>query len=80
MLTSFESFLESSTGRRSDGGGDEGSPEPTFYGDQTDDRQQQEGVDSHSIGEIVRGYRAKFHEELPHPKVNATIDELEVKQ
>lgn len=77
MLTSFESFLESSTGRRSDGEGDERGPAPTFYGDQTDDRLQQEGVDSHSIGKIVRGYRARFHEELPHPKVNATVDELE---
>ena len=77
MLTSFESFLESTIGRRS--GDDEAEAEQpaSFYGDQTDDAREKEGIDSRSIGRVVQSHRKKFGEELPHPKVNATVRALE---
>ena len=74
MLSSFESFLESvETIRR------RGEEEPTFD-DEEQHRglgdQERTGIDTKAIGAVVRSYRERFRSTLPHPKLDATADNL----
>ena len=74
MLSSFESFLESvETVRR------RGADEPTFDGEEQHRglaEQVRAGIDTDAIGAVVRSYRERFRSTLPHPKLDATADNL----
>ena len=74
MLSSFESFLESvETVRR------RGEDEPTFDGEEQHRRlgeQERAGIDTDAIGAVVQSYRERFRSTLPHPKLDATADNL----
>ncbi|MDE0203537.1 MAG: DEAD/DEAH box helicase family protein [Rhodospirillaceae bacterium] len=76
MLSSFESFLESvETVRR------RGADEPTFDGEEQHRglaEQERAGIDTDAIGAVVRSYRERFRSTLPHPKLDATADNLSV--
>lgn len=80
MLSSFESFVESATGR--DWQEEDEDPEKAeeaksaFDGRQTKSRREKEGVDSHSLSEVVRSYRRRFGGSLPHPKIDSMVADL----
>lgn len=80
MLSSFESFLESVTRKRqriAEQKGDE-DDEPTFDdSEQTIDAGERRGIDTDVLERIVHGYRERFGESLPHPKLDATTDAME---
>jgi hypothetical protein len=73
MLASFESFLETAkVAKRED---DEA---PTNFDDveQTDDPDERLGIDVGSVNKLARSYRSRFGRELPHPKMDAVVEEL----
>ncbi|MCY3769381.1 MAG: DEAD/DEAH box helicase family protein [Gammaproteobacteria bacterium] len=74
MLSSFESFLQSVKTARC-GNADE----PEFDGEEQrrglSDRERN-GIDTVAIDEVVRSYRQKFGNTLPHPKLDTTADAL----
>ena len=91
MLSSFESFLESMARDRkiasaaNDGSNGDGHSEneeddesgpPVFDGQQTEDRMEREGVDSQSLQKVVQSYHRRFGQSPPHPKLDATADQL----
>lgn len=70
MLASFESFLETTRLKKSEG-------DPIFDdADQTQNQSEREGVDVHDINLIATDYRQHFGQELPHPKMDALVDAL----
>jgi superfamily II DNA or RNA helicase len=71
MLASFESFLE--TARRTRGEQDTGNFDDT---EQTTDEGEREGIDVQSVNALAVDYRARFGQELPHPKMDALVTEL----
>lgn len=81
MLSSFESFLQSTTRRsvslRADGQGDEPDSERVFDGDQSElESEERRGIDAQPLARLLRSYQRRFGEALPHPKLDATVDEL----
>jgi hypothetical protein len=71
MLASFESFLETTRLKRDD------DEEATFDDtEQTDDFLEREGIDVADVNRLARSYRHIFNRELPHPKMDAVVDEL----
>lgn len=72
MLASFESFLETArlkNEQESDGNFDDG--------EQTEDRDEREGIDVQSINSLAADYRKRFNgQELPHPKMDALVERL----
>lgn len=80
MLSSFESFLETVTRRRRPSKNpekeEEADEERTFDGEQDADVEERKGIDSHSLETVVRSYRKRFGRGLPHPKLDATADNL----
>lgn len=79
MLASFESFLETSQTRaaRDQEETDDEVASNFDDGDQTDDAVERRGLDVTAINAIARDHRARFHEELPHPKMNGLIRDLD---
>lgn len=84
MLSSFESFLQSSTrshlslrdGPENESEQDE--PERTFDGDQHDlDDDTRQGIDTRPLARILRSHHKQFSAPLPHPKLDATVAKLE---
>lgn len=71
MLASFESFLETAKVKR-------GPDEAATFDDtlQTDDIAEREGIDVNDINRLSRDYRARFEQEMPHPKMDALVDQL----
>lgn len=77
MLSSFEAFAESATGctwHDDDEDGDSGSS--SFDSEQGETRVEKAGLDSHSLSHVVRSYQKRFGEALPHPKMDACVDDL----
>ena len=70
MLASFESFLETTKLKRDD--------ESSVFDDseQSQVQAERDGIDVVDINRLARDYRRRFGEELPHPKMDAVVDEL----
>ena len=81
MLSSFESFMETmsrskrlaATLKEAD---ENDGEDVVFDGNQDATHSEKQGVDSHSIGKVVRSYRDRFGHSLPHPKLDATAQHL----
>jgi hypothetical protein len=72
MLASFESFLETARKRQSDT-----DDKAVFDGvDQTDKQLEKEGIDTLSVNALAQSYREIFGEPMPHPKMDAVVDNL----
>jgi hypothetical protein len=74
MLASFESFQQTALSVI-------GTSEDCDAGNFDDNGQTQnalarEGIDVHSINDLARSYKARFGEELPHPKMDAVASAL----
>ena len=70
MLASFESFSE--TARVADA-----ELQSAFDGtEQTDDDFERAGADVRTINQLAAAYRAEFNESMPHPKMEALVDQL----
>ena len=81
MLSSFESFLETFSKRQRsstlNGQVDDEEPVAAFdLAAQTKDHRERQGVDTSHIEAVAATYRKRFHETLPHPKLDATSDSL----
>ena len=74
MLSSFESFLETVSRKRSSAGNGDGTQ---FEGEQEATVEERKGADTFSLGTVVDSYRKEFGESLPHPKLDATARSLE---
>ena len=71
MLASFESFLETAKLKRDDG--DEGNFDDP---DQTEDTFERVGIDVADLNMLSSSYRVTFDKEMPHPKMDAIVEEL----
>lgn len=74
MLASFESFLETAKAKKAD-------DETTNFDDpdQTrtaDSHLEREGLDVADVNRLAKSYRDRFHQELPHPKMDALVEAL----
>lgn len=75
MLASFESFLETAKLKRDD-------PDAANFDDaeqvkgEADDLTR-EGIDVRDVNRLARDYRERFQTEMPHPKMDALVDELQ---
>lgn len=85
MLSSFESFLQSvrnaSQHQQSEDDSTDEAEEtdeegPTFDGQQTNDREEQRGADTRVLNALIESYRERFGREIPHPKLDATVESL----
>jgi hypothetical protein len=74
MLASFESFLETAKVARP--GEDDESPSNFDDPEQTDDAGERMGVDVGALNGLARSYRRRFGAELPHPKMDALVEQL----
>jgi hypothetical protein len=72
MLASFESFLETAraVSAQHDAGANFDQTE------QTEDEFEREGIDVMSLNQLARSYRREFDAELPHPKMDALVEQL----
>lgn len=71
MLASFESFFETAKHAV------ETDVESTFDdAEQTENPEERAGIDVDVVNRIARSYRRKFGQELPHPKMDALVDQL----
>jgi hypothetical protein len=70
MLASFESFLETARLKRDD--------EDAVFDDseQTDVVAEREGMDVRDLNRLARDYSKAFGRSLPHPKMDAVVDNL----
>jgi hypothetical protein len=74
MLASFESFLETAKVATPTLAAEE---DGTFDDpDQSQDDAERRGIDVGSINNLARHYRTRFHDELPHPKMDAVVRRL----
>ncbi len=71
MLASFESFFRTAKVKKGDE--DEGNFDDL---NQTDEQHEKEGVDTSAINQITKSYRQEFGEYLPHPKMDAVVENL----
>jgi superfamily II DNA or RNA helicase len=71
MLASFESFLETAGLKRDD-------DQPPVFDDseQTDVALERDGIDVRDLNRLARHYRQTFGREMPHPKMDAVVDNL----
>ena len=71
MLASFESFLQTAKLKKSD-------EELGNFDDveQTDNELEREGIDVGQVNRLADDFRQRFHEELPHPKMDALVEKL----
>ncbi len=84
MLSSFESFLQTVGNIRRKQRGEEndadeiveGNEGATFDGQQTQDREEQQGADTRVLNTLIESYREAFGQEIPHPKLDATVESL----
>lgn len=81
MLSSFESFLQSTTRRsvslRDEGQDDESDAERVFDGEQSElEAEERRGIDARLLARLLRSYQRRFGKPLPHPKLDATVEEL----
>jgi hypothetical protein len=84
LLASFESFLETvkSTSARRETIGDDDSTEDDAAFHRTQEEiaaardQRRDGIDIEAINAIARDHRRRFKSEMPHPKMDAIINEL----
>ena len=83
MLSSFESFMETIARSKrlqaslSSGEDDEGNDAgAVFDGDQDATRLEKRGIDSHTLEKVVGSYREQFGRGMPHPKLDATANNL----
>lgn len=77
MLASFESFLETSQTRQRRDEDDEDLTSNFDDAEQTDDATERRGIDVDAINAIARDHRRQFDRELPHPKMNGLIHDLD---
>ncbi|MBA2539980.1 MAG: DEAD/DEAH box helicase family protein [Deltaproteobacteria bacterium] len=71
MLASFESFLETAKVKRTE------DERGTFDdGEQTEDSAEREGLDVRDINDLAKRYRQLFNAEMPHPKMDALVDQI----
>ncbi|MBW3565421.1 MAG: DEAD/DEAH box helicase family protein [Acidobacteria bacterium] len=71
MLASFESFFQTASRALESGA------ESTFDdAEQTENPEERAGIDVGIVNRMAASYRRKFGEELPHPKMDALVDEL----
>jgi hypothetical protein len=73
MLASFESFLETAKAKPKE---DDEQASTFDDGEQTDDLDERLGVDVGSLNSLARSYRRQFGRELPHPKMDALVENL----
>ncbi|MBI5764269.1 MAG: DEAD/DEAH box helicase family protein [Planctomycetes bacterium] len=82
MLSCFESFTETLAHREATQSPSEAEEEAAsdeervFDGDQEATADEKLGLDSNIISRISRSYRQTFNVPLPHPKLDATADDL----
>lgn len=86
MLSSFESFQQSVQNIKrkqeederdaEEGEGDHRTGERFDDGNQTQDPEERRGADTDALNALVRSYRDRFEEPLPHPKLDATVASL----
>lgn len=76
MLSSFEAFAESATGRSLHNDDDADEIASSFDSQQGESRAEKAGLDTQSLTQVVRSYHRRFGEALPHPKMDACVDEL----
>lgn len=84
LLASFESFLETvkSTSARRDASADEDGTEDDAAFHRTPEEiaaareQRRDGIDIEAINVIAKDHRRRFKSEMPHPKMDAIVDEL----
>ena len=79
MLASFESFLQTANLTREEEPDDEESDSQAGSFDdpeQTDDLIERQGIDVRYLDQIASSYRERFREEMPHPKMDALVEEL----
>ena len=67
MLASFESFSRTAKVQGVDANFDQA--------EQTEDQTERQGIDTRTINDIASGYRQLFGESLPHPKMDAVVQE-----
>jgi hypothetical protein len=67
MLASFESFSRTADVRGVDANFDQA--------EQTEDLAERQGIDTRTINDIASSYRRLFNEGLPHPKMDAVVQE-----
>ena len=67
MLASFESFSRTAKVQGVDANFDQA--------EQTEDQAERQGIDTRTINDIASGYRQLFGESLPHPKMDAVVQE-----
>jgi hypothetical protein len=73
MLASFESFLQTAKVKKPD----EESEASNFDDpDQTDDLDERQGIDVGAVNALARSYERTFGKAMPHPKMDALVDEL----
>ncbi len=76
MLASFESFLETAKLKRA------GDDEAANFDDaeqvkKETDELKRDGIDVRDVNKLAKDYRARFDAELPHPKMDALVNQLE---
>jgi hypothetical protein len=73
MLASFESFLETAKVKKPD---DESEASNFDDPDQTDNLDERQGIDVGAVNSLARSYQRTFGKAMPHPKMDALVDEL----
>ncbi|MCF7787142.1 MAG: DUF1587 domain-containing protein [Prosthecobacter sp.] len=75
MLASFESFQQTALHTRARSGD---ADEPSNFDDseQTESSAARQGVDVRSVNRLAKSHRRLFGQELPHPKMDALVDDL----
>jgi hypothetical protein len=73
MLASFESFFETAKVKKT-----EEDEEPSTFDDaeQAEDAEERLGVDVGAVNSLARSYRKRFGTEMPHPKMDALVEQL----
>ena len=69
MLASFESFLQTAKVRRIEEG-------PSMTLTRLTTLTERQGIDVHAVNRLAGSYAKKFGHELPHPKMDALVQEL----
>ncbi|CAN5895454.1 hypothetical protein BH11VER1_BH11VER1_02050 [soil metagenome] len=73
MLASFESFQSTALYTRRANGDEESNFDDS---DQTENATERQGLDVRSVNRLAQSHRRIFGKELPHPKMDAIVDEL----
>ncbi len=72
MLASFESFLETAKLKTH-----EDDASNFDDAEQTDEALEREGIDVQALNRLARSYRERFDGEMPHPKMDALVEDLQ---